>query len=69
MYGPDAGSGCVIGNNGRRSRPDTIIWLNLVFITPGHGNMPTQDRAIGESPTALYLLLPLPTKGLRILDT
>jgi len=25
MYGPDAGLGCVIGNNGRRSRPDTTI--------------------------------------------
>jgi len=57
MHGPDAGLGCVIGNNGRRSRPDTIIWLNLVLITSGHGNMPTPEKATGESPTALYLHL------------
>ena len=56
MYGPDAGLGCVIGNNGRRSRPDTIIWLNLVLITSMHENMPIQEKATGESPTALYLL-------------
>jgi len=55
MYGPDAGLECVIGNNGRRSRPDTIIWLNLVLITSMHGNMPIQEKATGESPTALFL--------------
>jgi len=43
-------------NNGRRSRPDTIIWLNLVLITSMHGNMPTSEKATGESPTAIYLL-------------
>ena len=55
MYGPDAGSGCVIGNNGRRSRPDMIIWLNLVLITSMHGNMPTPEKTTGEFPTALFL--------------
>jgi len=28
----------------------------LVLITSGHGNMPTPEKATGESPTALYLL-------------
>jgi len=31
--------------------------------------MPTPEMATGESPIALFLLQPLLTKGLRILDT
>jgi hypothetical protein len=26
------------------------------LITSGHGNMPTPEKATGESPTAIYLL-------------
>jgi hypothetical protein len=42
--------------NGRKSRPDTIIWLNLVLMTSMRGNIPIQEKATGESPIALYLL-------------
>ena len=65
MNGQGGGLECVIGSNGRKTRPNTIIYVEWAFLNPRHGNMPTQEKATGEYPITQYLREPLPIKLLR----